>query len=46
MHPTEDGLATFVAMVSRAERVFSETVSFVGGDTILDEANFADVITD
>jgi hypothetical protein len=45
-HPTEDGLATSVAMVSRDERVYSEIVSFVGGDTILDEVNFAGVITD
>jgi hypothetical protein len=46
MHPSEDGLATHVAMISRYEGTFSEPVSSVGDDTRLDEVNFAGLIID
>jgi hypothetical protein len=47
-HPSEDGLATPVTMVSRvAESAFSAPpVSFVGDDTVLEEVNFVDLIID
>jgi hypothetical protein len=46
MHPSEDRLATPVTMVSRAESAFSEPVSPVGDDTVLEEVNFAGLIID
>jgi hypothetical protein len=47
-HPSEDGFATPVAIVSRtAESTFSAPpVSSVGDDTILEEVNFAGLIID
>jgi hypothetical protein len=47
-HPSEEGLATPIAMVSReAESVFNAPpVSSVGDDTVLEEVNFAGLIID
>jgi hypothetical protein len=45
MHPSEDGLAAPVAMVSRAaESTLHAPVSSVGDDNILEEFNFAGLI--
>jgi hypothetical protein len=48
MHPSEDRLATPIAMVPRvAESTFSAPpVSSVGDDTVLEEVNFACLIID
>jgi hypothetical protein len=48
MHPSEDGLVTPVAMVSRVvESAFSApSVSSVSDDIVLEEVNFAGLIID
>jgi hypothetical protein len=46
-HPSGEGLATPIAMVSRAaESAFSALVSSVSEDMVLEEVNFAGLIID